>query len=65
MIEVVDFRGLSAPIVHRRARHDRGRPRRIADELAAAEELTRRAGFTRFQVHDFADSSNLYYEVRA
>jgi SAM-dependent methyltransferase len=29
-----------------------------------AEELTRRAGFTRFEVHDFEDPSNLYYEVR-
>lgn len=29
-----------------------------------AEELTRRAGFTRFRVHDFEDPSNLYYEVR-
>lgn len=32
--------------------------------LRTAEELTRRAGFTRFQVHDFADPSNLCYEVR-
>jgi SAM-dependent methyltransferase len=29
-----------------------------------AKELTRRAGFKRFQVHDFEDPSNLYYEVR-
>lgn len=29
-----------------------------------AEALTRRAGFTRFRVHDFEDPSNLYYEVQ-
>lgn len=29
-----------------------------------AEQMTRGAGFTRFQQHDFEDPSNLYYEVR-
>jgi 2-polyprenyl-3-methyl-5-hydroxy-6-metoxy-1,4-benzoquinol methylase len=29
-----------------------------------AEEMCRRAGFTRFRVHDFDDPANLYYEVR-
>ncbi|MEM6706600.1 MAG: methyltransferase domain-containing protein [Acidobacteriota bacterium] len=29
-----------------------------------AERMTREAGFTRFQMHDFDDPSNLYYEVR-
>ena len=28
------------------------------------EDLCRSAGFTRFQVHDFDDPANLYYEVR-
>jgi hypothetical protein len=28
------------------------------------ERLTRDAGFTRFQLHDFEDPANLYYEVR-
>ena len=31
---------------------------------SAMEQLCRTAGFTRFQVHDFADPANLYYEVR-
>jgi 2-polyprenyl-3-methyl-5-hydroxy-6-metoxy-1,4-benzoquinol methylase len=31
---------------------------------SAMEDLCRTAGFTRFQVHDFADPANLYYEVR-
>ncbi|MGH2864419.1 MAG: class I SAM-dependent methyltransferase, partial [Solirubrobacteraceae bacterium] len=30
----------------------------------ALEKLTRAAGFTQFQVHDFDDPANLYYEVR-
>jgi len=29
-----------------------------------AEQMVRDAGFTRFQVHDFEDPANLYYEVR-
>jgi 2-polyprenyl-3-methyl-5-hydroxy-6-metoxy-1,4-benzoquinol methylase len=29
-----------------------------------AEQMCRRAGFTRFTVHDFDDPANLYYEVR-
>jgi SAM-dependent methyltransferase len=29
-----------------------------------AEAMTRDAGFTRFEVHDFDDPANLYYEVR-
>jgi len=29
-----------------------------------AEEMSRAAGFTRFQMHDFKDPGNLYYEVR-
>ena len=29
-----------------------------------AEEMSRNAGFTRFQLHDFKDPGNLYYEVR-
>jgi 2-polyprenyl-3-methyl-5-hydroxy-6-metoxy-1,4-benzoquinol methylase len=29
-----------------------------------AERMCRRAGFTRFRVHDFDDPANLYYEVR-
>lgn len=29
-----------------------------------AEEMSRAAGFTRFQMHDFNDPGNLYYEVR-
>ncbi len=29
-----------------------------------AERMVREAGFTRFQLHDFEDPSNLYYEVR-
>lgn len=29
-----------------------------------AERMTREAGFSRFQMHDFEDPSNLYYEVR-
>ena len=29
-----------------------------------AEKMVREAGFTRFQLHDFDDPSNLYYEVR-
>lgn len=29
-----------------------------------AERMTRDAGFNRFQMHDFEDPSNLYYEVR-
>ena len=28
------------------------------------EQLVREAGFTRFQLHDFEDPANLYYEVR-
>jgi len=35
-----------------------GLPRQLA------EELCRTAGFTRFEVHDFDDPANLYYEVR-
>lgn len=31
---------------------------------SAMEALCRDAGFTRFQVHDFDDPANLYYEVR-
>ena len=30
----------------------------------ALEQLARDAGFTRFQLHDFDDPANLYYEVR-
>jgi SAM-dependent methyltransferase len=30
----------------------------------ALERLAREAGFTRFQVHDFEDPANLYYEIR-
>jgi SAM-dependent methyltransferase len=30
----------------------------------ALERLVREAGFTRFQVHDFEDPANLYYEIR-
>ena len=30
----------------------------------ALEQLVRGAGFSRFQVHDFEDPANLYYEVR-
>jgi hypothetical protein len=30
----------------------------------ALEQLARDAGFTRFQVHDFEDPANLYYEIR-
>ncbi|HWE55402.1 MAG TPA: class I SAM-dependent methyltransferase [Acidimicrobiales bacterium] len=30
-----------------------------------AEAMAREAGFTRFQVHDFDDPVNLYYEIRA
>jgi 2-polyprenyl-3-methyl-5-hydroxy-6-metoxy-1,4-benzoquinol methylase len=30
----------------------------------ALEQLARGAGFTRFQVHDFEDPANLYYEIR-
>lgn len=30
----------------------------------ALEQLARDAGFTRFQVHDFEDPVNLYYEIR-
>jgi SAM-dependent methyltransferase len=30
----------------------------------ALEELARDAGFTRFQMHDFEDPANLYYEIR-
>jgi 2-polyprenyl-3-methyl-5-hydroxy-6-metoxy-1,4-benzoquinol methylase len=30
----------------------------------ALQQLVRDAGFTRFQVHDFDDPANLYYEVR-
>ena len=26
--------------------------------------MTRRAGFSRFEIHDFDDPANLYYEVR-
>jgi SAM-dependent methyltransferase len=29
-----------------------------------AERMVREAGFTRFEVHDFEDPANLYYEVR-
>jgi SAM-dependent methyltransferase len=29
-----------------------------------AEDMVRAAGFTRFELHDFDDPSNLYYEVR-
>ncbi len=29
-----------------------------------AEAMSRRAGFTRFKMHDFRDPGNLYYEVR-
>ena len=29
-----------------------------------AERMTKEGGFTRFQMHDFDDPSNLYYEVR-
>ena len=29
-----------------------------------AETMCRKAGFTRFQMHDFKDPGNLYYEVR-
>lgn len=29
-----------------------------------AREMTRQAGFTRFEEHDFEDPANLYYEVR-
>ena len=29
-----------------------------------AEQMVRDAGFTRFQLHDFEDPANLYYEVR-
>ncbi len=29
-----------------------------------AEEMSRAVGFTRFQIHDFDDFANLYYEVR-
>ncbi len=29
-----------------------------------AEDMVREAGFSRFQLHDFEDPSNLYYEVR-
>ena len=29
-----------------------------------AERMSRAAGFTRFQMHDFKDPGNLYYEVR-
>ncbi len=29
-----------------------------------AERMVREAGFTRFQMHDFEDPANLYYEVR-
>jgi len=28
------------------------------------EALCREAGFSRFQIHDFDDPANLYYEVR-
>jgi 2-polyprenyl-3-methyl-5-hydroxy-6-metoxy-1,4-benzoquinol methylase len=31
---------------------------------AVAEEMVRKAGFSRFHMHDFEDPSNLYYEVR-
>jgi 2-polyprenyl-3-methyl-5-hydroxy-6-metoxy-1,4-benzoquinol methylase len=31
---------------------------------SVAERMCRDAGFTRFQVHDFEDPANLYYEVR-
>lgn len=31
---------------------------------AVAEEMVRKAGFTRFTMHDFEDPGNLYYEVR-
>jgi 2-polyprenyl-3-methyl-5-hydroxy-6-metoxy-1,4-benzoquinol methylase len=31
---------------------------------ARLEELCRQAGFSRFQMHDFGDPANLYYEVR-
>jgi len=30
----------------------------------ALEQLARNAGFTRFQLHDFEDPANLYYEIR-
>ncbi len=30
----------------------------------AAQELTRKAGFSRFAIHDLDDAANLYYEVR-
>jgi 2-polyprenyl-3-methyl-5-hydroxy-6-metoxy-1,4-benzoquinol methylase len=30
----------------------------------ALQQLARDAGFTRFQVHDFEDPANLYYEIR-
>lgn len=30
----------------------------------ALEQLVRDAGFARFQLHDFADPANLYYEIR-
>jgi 2-polyprenyl-3-methyl-5-hydroxy-6-metoxy-1,4-benzoquinol methylase len=30
----------------------------------ALEQLARDAGFTRFQMHDFEDPANLYYEIR-
>ena len=29
-----------------------------------AERMVREAGFERFQMHDFDDPTNLYYEVR-
>jgi len=29
-----------------------------------AERMCRDAGFTSFQMHDFQDAGNLYYEVR-
>ncbi len=31
---------------------------------SVAEQMVRDAGFSRFQMHDFEDPSNLYYEVR-
>jgi hypothetical protein len=30
----------------------------------ALKQLTRDAGFTRFQMHDFEDPANLYYEIQ-
>ena len=36
----------------------------VGFDTTTAERMVRAAGFSRFEVHDFDDPANLYYEVR-